>query len=130
MKRILVFLILFSVSCFPITHGFAHADIHVHVDELQASISDYHSHIDHHHDEVESHQNHQENIHKHIDILCLRSSRQKKIDHEVYTQHLYSVEKAFLYAFYFSDLRIPIEYKQTTYYHNQPFLSSNQPLLI
>jgi hypothetical protein len=130
MKRILVFLILFSVSCFPIAHGFAHADIHAHVDELQSITSGNHSHIGHHHDEVEAHQNHQENIHKHIDILCLRSPRQKKIDHEVYAQHSYSVEKAFLYVFYFSDLRVPIEYKQTTYHPNQPFLSSNQPLLI
>ena len=130
MKRILTSIVLVSLTTFPIAHGFAHANIHSHVEESHSLHSDNHSHLEHLYHTVDSNQDHQENLHKHIDSACLRLSRQRELGHEIFTQQFYVSETALLYDFYFYDIRKPAQYTQTTFYPNQPFLSSNQPLLI
>lgn len=130
MNRLLTSIVLVSLISFPIAHGFAHADMHSHIDESHFLNLNDHSHFEHSHHTVDSNHDHQENLHKHLDNLFLRLSRQREFEYEIFTPQLYLIEKAFLYAYYFDGFRKPQEHIQTSYYSNQPFLSNNQPLLI
>jgi len=127
-KKLLVFLVLASISTHSFAHEIEHKNLHAHHDELHVDSIDGHMHFEHGDSSVDTH-NHQPSLHKHLDELYLRSSRQRKFENKLLLVKLFYFHKTYFDTCSSHSFKSGLTYLNT-YYSKLLFSSRNQPLLI
>ena len=130
MKKTLAILIGVCMFLFYAAHTYEHAKGNVFFDELHSSGFNDHTHLGSELVAFNVQEHRHGSPHKHLDDLFVRSVREKRIKEKLAIFQTFITQKNWKNLFESGNLKKPKEYILSTYCHNHPFVSRNQPLLI